>query len=47
MVTVFYKLIIARPQRKTFADVPAERQQAVHEMLLANGYEDNGDKIAA
>lgn len=45
MVDIYYKLIIARPQYKTFAQVKEILKPAVHAMLLANGYDDNGDKI--
>lgn len=44
MVELYYKLIVAK--RKTFAQVPINLQSQVHDMLLANGYDDNGDKIA-
>lgn len=47
MVELYYKLIIAKPQRKTFAQVPANLQPQVHDMLLTNGYDDNGDIIVA
>ena len=45
MVENFYKLIIARPQRKTFAQVPLSLKDAVHDTLLVNGYDDNGDLL--
>ena len=45
MVENFYKLIIARPQRKTFAQVPSSLKADVHALLLVNGYDDNGDLL--
>jgi len=45
MITTFYILIIARPQLKTLAQVPVSIRGAVHDMLLTNGYDDNGDLI--
>ena len=45
MVTIFYNLIIARPQLKTLTQVPVSIREAVHDMLLVNGYDDNGDLI--
>lgn len=43
MIELYYKLIIVK--RKTFAQVPVNLQPAVHDMLLANGYDDNGDLV--
>ncbi len=45
MVELYYKLIINK--RKTFAQVPASLQPQVHDMLLVNGYDDNGDLIVS
>lgn len=45
MVELYYKLIIAK--RKTFAQVPISLQPQVHDMLLTNNYDDNGDLIAS
>lgn len=45
MIVLFYKLIIVRPQLKAFSQVPVSLQPKVHAMLVANGYDDNGDLI--
>lgn len=45
MVQIFYDLIIARPQLKTLAQAPLSIRFQVHTMLLANGYDDNGNLI--
>lgn len=47
MIKIFYDLIIARPQLKTLEQVPLSIRPKVHDMLLANGYDDNGDKFTA
>lgn len=43
MVELYYKLIIAN--RKSFSQVPLSLQPSVHELLLSNGYNDDGTKI--
>lgn len=43
MAELYYKLIITK--RRTFASVPVSLQPQVHDMLLTNGYDDNGDVI--
>lgn len=45
MVRIFYDLIIARPQFKTLSQVPLVIRSKVHDMLLSNGYDDNGDLL--
>lgn len=45
MVKIFYDLIIARPQLKTLDQVPVSIRSKVHDMLLDNGYDDNGNPI--
>lgn len=45
MVKIFYDLIITRPQLKTLDQVPASIRAKVHDMLLLNRYDDNGDLI--
>ena len=47
MVKIFYDLIVARPQLKTFEQAPTSIKSKVHDMLLLNGYDDNGDKLVA
>lgn len=45
MATLFCKLIIARPQLKTFSQVPVKDQPAVHIELTKQGYDDDGNLI--
>lgn len=45
MVGAFCKLIIRRPQLKTFDQVPVDLQPLVHAELFKLGYDDNGDLI--
>jgi hypothetical protein len=45
MIDLYCKLIIARPQRKTFAEVPAKLQDAVEARLKELGFDTNGDPI--
>lgn len=45
MVKIFYDLIIARPQLKILNQVPLSIRPKVHDMLLLNGHDDNGDLI--
>lgn len=45
MVQIFYDSIIARSQTRTLAGTPISIRSKVHDMLLANGYDDNGDLI--
>jgi hypothetical protein len=45
MIKNFYDLIVLRPQLKTLTQVPLIIRSKVHDMLLANGYDDNGDLI--
>ena len=42
---VYYTLIKARPQRRTFESVPDHLKKEVESMLSANGYDLNGDSI--
>lgn len=44
MIELFYNRIINK--ERTFAQVNIKYQPAVHDMLMANGYDDNGDLIA-
>ena len=43
MIELFCNRIINK--ERTFAEVKPIYQPKVHDMLLANGYDDNGDKI--
>ena len=43
MVKLYYTLIINK--QKTFAQCPVSLQPQIHDMLLANGYDDNGNLI--
>ncbi|MBZ9686875.1 hypothetical protein G9F72_011115 [Clostridium estertheticum] len=43
MIELFYNRIINK--ERTFSEVNVKYQLATHNMLLANGYDDNGDKI--